>query len=74
MYTCLNALPNDEILDQSKLNPFAGNEINILHNNDFVLERIKNIVEKEENAGDQKLFSKSLWLRVAKSRDCMVKG
>ena len=45
----------------------------------YVLDRVKNIVEKGENAGFQHfaafptMFSKALFLRVVKSLDCVVK-
>ena len=47
---------------------------------EFVFGRVENIVEKGENAGYQhflffsKCFSKGLFLKVVKSRDCVVKS
>ena len=53
----LNSLPNDKVLAWFKLKAFADNLINISANLIFVLEEIKNIVEKGENAGYQKACS-----------------
>ena len=77
----INSLPNDKILDWSKLKAFAddifkGTEIIV-----FVFDSVENIVGKGENAGYQHflLFSQyfqkaSLILRVVKSRDCVVQS
>ena len=48
-----NSLPNDEILDWSKFKAFADGIINLNKKSKLVLERVENIVEKRENAGDQ---------------------
>ena len=48
------SLPNDKILDQSKLKAFADNKINVTEKLKFVLGRVENIVGKEENAGYQR--------------------
>ena len=48
-----NSLPNDKVLDQSKLKGFADIKINVIQNQKFVLGRVENIVEKGENAGYQ---------------------
>ena len=48
-----NSIPNDKILDQSKLKAFADDKINMTENLKFVLGRLENIVEKGENAGYQ---------------------
>ena len=47
-----NSLPNDKILDWSKLNAFADNKIKvpILKMMIFVFDRVENIVGKGENA------------------------
>ena len=42
-------LPNDKILDPSKLKPFAEDKINVTEQLKFVLGRAENIVGKEEN-------------------------
>ena len=48
-----NSLPNDKILDWSKLKAFADNKINVTEKLNFLLERVENIVGKGENAGYQ---------------------
>ena len=48
-----NSLPNDKILDWSKLKALADNKMNVVENLKFVDGRIENIVEKGENAGYQ---------------------
>ena len=75
----INFLPNDKILDWSKLKAFAddifkGTEIIV-----FVFDSVENIVGKGENAGyhhfllfPQNFQKASLILRVVKSRDCVV--
>ena len=50
---CINSLPNDKILDWSKLKAFADDKINVLKMMIFIFDRIENIVGKEENAGYQ---------------------
>ena len=51
-----NSLPNDKILDWSKLKAFADDKINVTEKLKFVLGRVENIVGKGENAGNQKAF------------------
>ena len=46
-------LPNDKILDWSKLKAFADDKINVNQKLKFDLGRIENIVGKGENAGYQ---------------------
>ena len=48
-----NSLPNDILLDFSKLKAFAEEKINVRENLKFVLGGMENIVEKGENAGYQ---------------------
>ena len=50
---CFNRLPNDEILDWSKLKAFADDKINVTEKMKFVLERVENNVGKGENAAYQ---------------------
>ena len=75
-----NSLPNDKILDQSKLKALADDTINVNQELKLVLARVENILGKGENAGYQhfllfpKMFSKASFLRVVKSRDCVVKS
>ena len=47
----LNSLPNDQILDLSKLKTFADNKINVDFKKKFALGRVENIVDRGENAG-----------------------
>ena len=49
----LNSLPNDKILDWSKLKAFADDKINLNKKSKLVLGRVENIVGKGENAGYQ---------------------
>ena len=53
MQSDLNSLPNDKILDQSKLKAFADDKINITKKLKFYLVRVENIGENAENAGYQ---------------------
>ena len=78
--TILNPLPDDKTLNWSKLKAFTDNKINVTENLKSVLERVENIVGKGENAGYQHfllfptVFSKAFFLRIVKSRDCVVKN
>ena len=75
-----NTLPNDKILDWSKLKAFADDKISVNKKLKSGLERVENIVGKDENTGEnagyqhfllfQQNFQKALLLR----RDCLVKG
>ena len=74
-------LPNDKILDWSKLKAFADNKINVNAKMKFGMEKVENIVGKGENAVYQhfllffpQMFSKGFLLKVIKSRDCVVKS
>ena len=49
----INSLPNDKIFDQSKLEAFADDKINVAEKLKIVLERVEKIVRKGENAGYQ---------------------
>ena len=49
----LNSLPNDKIIDWSKLKASADDNINVTEKLKFVLGRAQNIVGKGENAGYQ---------------------
>ena len=76
----VNSLPNDKILDLSKLKAFADENSNEFQKLSFVLGGVKNIVGKGENAGYQHFllfppcFHKGFLYRVVKSRDFVVKG
>ena len=48
-----NSLPNDKILDWSKLKAFSDHEINVTKKLKFVLGKVENIVEKEKNVFHQ---------------------
>ena len=49
----VNSLPNERILDKSKLKALADNIVNVTQNLKIVLEREENIFGKGENAGYQ---------------------
>ena len=71
----LNSLPNDKILDWSKLKAFEVNKIKVIEKLKFVFETVEKIVGKGENAGYQHflLFPQclqDLFFKVVKSRDC----
>ena len=76
----INSLPNNKILDLTKLNAFAENKINVTEKLKFVLRRVENIVGQGENAGYQHfllfptVFSKAFLYRVVKSRECVLKS
>ena len=75
----VNPLPNDKILDQSILNALADNILKVIQMTDIVLDKMENIVGKEENAGYQHFllfplcFQKAL-SSVVQIRDCVVKS
>ena len=75
----INSLPDDKIVDWSKLKAFADNKINVAEMMISLPDMIENIVGKGENAGysifsfSHNVFSKDLFFRVVKSRDCVVK-
>ena len=50
---CFNSLPNDKILDWSKLKAFADNKLSVNEKPKFGLGNVENIVGKGENAGYQ---------------------
>ena len=49
----VNSLPNDKILDWSKMNAFADNKINVSEKLKFESDWVDNNVGKGENAGYQ---------------------
>ena len=55
-FTFFDSLPNDKIVDWSKLKAFADNKIKALEMMIFVFDRVENIVGKGENAGYQHFF------------------
>ena len=52
----LNSLPNNKILDWSKLKAFANEKINVTEKLKFVLGKVINIVGKGGNAGYQRFL------------------
>ena len=46
-----NSLPNDKIVDLSKLKAIADDKLDVTQKLRFALERVENIVGKGENAG-----------------------
>ena len=69
-----NPLPNDKILDLSKLKAFADNSLNVNQKLKFALGRAEKIVGKGENAGYQhfllfpQCFQKASFTEVLKVR------
>ena len=49
----INSLPNDKILDMTKLKAFADHRINVAQMIISSFDRVENIVGKGENAGYQ---------------------
>ena len=76
----IDSLPNDKILDATKLKAFADDKINLVQLMISVFDRVENIVGKGENAGYQhfllfpQCFQKTSFLGVVKSQDCVVKS
>ena len=52
----VNFCPLFKILDQSNLKAFADDKLKVIQIAEFVLDRIENIVGKEEDAGYQDFF------------------
>ena len=68
-----NSLPNDKILDWSKLKAFADDKIKATEKLKFGLGRVENIVGKGENAGYQHfLLFPQCFLEVSFSRASKV--
>ena len=55
-YCVLNPLPNDKILDWSKLKTFADDKIHVTEKLKFVLRKVEKIVGKGENAAYQNIL------------------
>ena len=79
----LNSLPNDKIVEVTKLKAFADDKLNIAKMMNSLFDRVENTVGKGENAGYQHFLlflqcfprvAKKCIPWVAKSRDCVVKG
>ena len=56
----INTLPNDKILDVTKLKAFADDRINVVQMIITVFVRLENILGKGENAGYQHFFKRLL--------------
>ena len=56
-----NPIPDEKILDWSKLKAFADDKSNVTQNIKFVFHRVGNIVGKKENAGNQHFFLFPQW-------------
>ena len=75
-----NPLPNDKILNVTKLKAFADDKVNVARMMISLDYRVENTVGKGENAGYQyfspfpTVFSKVFFFRVIKSWDCVVKS
>ena len=69
----VNSLPYNKILCQSNLKDFADDKINVTYKMNLVMGRVENSVGKGEHAFPTQ-FSKSLFVRVLKSQDCVVKS
>ena len=75
----INFLPNEKLLDWSKLKAFADDKKSVNEKLEFVLGREENM-GKGENAGYQhfllfpQCFQKASFFNVVKSRDCVVKS
>ena len=80
MVWLINSLPNGNVLDWTKVKVFADDKLNDATIINSVFDRIENIVGKGENAGlpafspFPTMFSKVFFLRVIKSRDCVLKS
>ena len=64
----INSLPNDKILDWSKLKAFADDNLNAIKKLKYVLGWVENMVGKGKNAGFQHflfptMFSKGLFFK-----------
>ena len=75
MTIIFNPLPEDRILDLSKLKAFADNKLKMIQMAKFVPDTIENIVGKRRKcwlpafSSFPSMFSKGFFFRVIKSRD-----
>ena len=53
IHSWISSLPNDKILDWSKIKAFAGDKKNVAEMIISISDRVENIVGKGENAGYQ---------------------
>ena len=75
----LNSLPNDKILDQSKLKAFADDKIDCWNDDLYLWYGRKHCGKRRKCwlpafSPFPTVFSKAFFLRVVKSRDCVVKS
>ena len=69
----LTSLPNNKILDVTKLKAFADNKINVAQMMTSVFDRVENLVKKAENAGYQHfLLFPHIFKRLLVSRSLKV--
>ena len=75
----INSLPNDKILDWSKLKALADNKIKVTEKLKIILKiilgRVENIVGNGENAGYHPfpiMFLEGFSFKVIKNHDCVV--
>ena len=54
-------LPNDKLLDLSKIKALAGDNLNVSKMAKFIFDRPENIMGKEENAGSFNPFPYKPW-------------
>ena len=79
-YWDFNSLPNDKILDWFNLKAFADNNLYVDQMMIYVFDRVENIVDRRRKcwllafSPFSTMFSKALFPRVVKSRDCVVKS
>ena len=77
-YASFNSLPNNKILDWSKVKAFADDKFKVAETRISVFDRVENIVGKGENAGYQhfllfpQCFQKASW--VIKCQDYVVRS
>ena len=73
----INPLPNNKILEVTKLKAFADEKLNFAKMMIALFDKIENTMRKGENAGDQhfllfpRCFSQLSSLDSLKSRDCV---
>ena len=80
----INSLPNDNILDVTKLIAFADEKLNVakmmIFSLLYMVDQVENTVGKGENAGYQhflrfpQCFFQAFFFRVIKGRNCVVKN
>ena len=75
----VNPLPNNKILNVTKLKAFADDKSNVTKMMISLYDREENTMGKEENAGYHHfllfpVFFKTLFFKVIKSLDCVVKS